>query len=106
MPLWPPSRLPKTSSAPVSVPSSSTVLRLFTGSSSGHVDLDLLGTRVLPLGENHLQHALFVLGLDLRLIDGAGKLEGPGEDTVRALDPVIVLLFDFFGETPFAAQRQ
>src|SRR5678809_634231 len=106
MPPWPPSSPPNASSAPVSVPSSSTVLRLFTGSSPGHVDFDLLRTRVLPLGKNDLQHAFLVLGLDLRLIDGAGKLEGSGEHAVRPLDAVVVLLLDFLGEPPLAPKRE
>src|SRR5688572_6604306 len=108
IPDCPPSTRPNTSSIPVRVPSSRTVFRLFTAPPRlfFYVDLDLFRLGVFALRQVHLQHAVLVDGRDPALIDGPGKLEGPGEDPEGALDAVVVLLLGLLDELPLAAQHQ
>src|SRR5262245_57378682 len=61
-------------------------------------DGDLLRLGLLALRQDHAQHAVLVLGLDLLGIHHAREREGPAEGPVGALDPVVALALDLVVE--------
>src|ERR1700741_4586623 len=104
-------RLPRKSSAGVS-PALGSTSGCLAGTLSfqlllaADVDLDLLRLGFRLLGQNDLQNALLIVGLDLLRIHGRRQGESGGEAAILPLDPAEILFFLFLLELALAVHGQ
>src|SRR3990172_8963705 len=99
IPCRPPRASPATRISAVRAASRTVVLRVFISavpfpflrsSALADLDLDLLGFTFLALGQDDLQNAIAVLGVDLLGVHRPRQTEGAAEGPVLALHAVVV----------------